>query len=244
VLLVHLRCPHHYEATGPCRYSGSIASVGNRNRMVQALDRVLRGGCPCGSITELVGPAGIGKTQLCLQLAAIAASLPVDAQSNQVCSDVLSCYRDNMSYCCCTLACASSHDQRLCTLQSALRIFISGTCSNLHFRQQLRWSVPRDQAGADQSAPALCSPAPHATLTPSADSGTGTAFQTAASPSCQLSPPNSQSGTPPAIRPHLTHVCCLQRQAHQGDVHGALPAAVCCAASTDCAPVTNTHHHT
>ena len=48
------------------------------------MDRVLRGGCACGSITELVGPAGIGKTQLCLQLAAIAASLPVDAQSNRV----------------------------------------------------------------------------------------------------------------------------------------------------------------
>lgn len=54
---------------------------------MQALDRVLRGGCACGSITELVGPAGIGKTQLCLQLAAIAASLPVDVQSNQVCSN-------------------------------------------------------------------------------------------------------------------------------------------------------------
>jgi len=38
-----------------------------------ALDAVLRGGLPCGSITELVGPAGLGKTQLCLQAAMLAA---------------------------------------------------------------------------------------------------------------------------------------------------------------------------
>ena len=38
----------------------------------QALDAVLRGGVPCGSVTELVGPAGIGKSQLCLMLAASA----------------------------------------------------------------------------------------------------------------------------------------------------------------------------
>lgn len=33
------------------------------------LDGVLRGGVPCGSITELVGEAASGKTQICLQLA-------------------------------------------------------------------------------------------------------------------------------------------------------------------------------
>ncbi|XP_072983342.1 DNA repair protein XRCC3 homolog [Typha latifolia] len=32
------------------------------------LDRLLRGGLPCGSITELSGESGVGKTQLCLQL--------------------------------------------------------------------------------------------------------------------------------------------------------------------------------
>lgn len=87
VLLVNLRCSFdlHHEATQTRRSPGSVASADKQNWMVQALDRVLRGGCPCGSIIELVGPAGIGKTQLCLQLAAIAASLPVDAQSDQVC---------------------------------------------------------------------------------------------------------------------------------------------------------------
>jgi RAD51-like protein 1 len=40
------------------------------------LDDALRGGAPAGCITELVGQAGLGKTQLCKQLAA-AATLPV-----------------------------------------------------------------------------------------------------------------------------------------------------------------------
>ena len=36
----------------------------------QALDAALRGGVPCGGVTELVGPAGVGKSQLCLMLVA------------------------------------------------------------------------------------------------------------------------------------------------------------------------------
>jgi RecA/RadA recombinase len=40
------------------------------------LDSALRGGIPCGSITELVGECGSGKTQLCLQLL-LCAQLPV-----------------------------------------------------------------------------------------------------------------------------------------------------------------------
>ena len=43
---------------------------------------MLRGGVPCGSMTELVGPAGIGKSQLCLMLAASALldpSLPANS---------------------------------------------------------------------------------------------------------------------------------------------------------------------
>jgi hypothetical protein len=32
-----------------------------------SLDKTLRGGLPCGSIIEVVGPAGAGKTQFCLQ---------------------------------------------------------------------------------------------------------------------------------------------------------------------------------
>eukprot|EP00959_Pyramimonas_sp_CCMP1952_P256680 5362501-Pyramimonas_sp.AAC.1 len=34
------------------------------------LDEALRGGIPSGGITELVGPAGVGKTQFCIMLAA------------------------------------------------------------------------------------------------------------------------------------------------------------------------------
>ena len=43
-----------------------------------ALDLALRGGAPVGAVTELVGAAGAGKTQACLQLAA-AATLPLSA---------------------------------------------------------------------------------------------------------------------------------------------------------------------
>ena len=32
-----------------------------------SFDQTLRGGLPCGGITEVVGPAGAGKTQFCLQ---------------------------------------------------------------------------------------------------------------------------------------------------------------------------------
>jgi RAD51-like protein 1 len=35
------------------------------------LDDALRGGLPSGGITELVGPAGVGKTQVCMMLAAM-----------------------------------------------------------------------------------------------------------------------------------------------------------------------------
>jgi hypothetical protein len=40
---------------------------------VQALDGALRRGIPRGAITELVGPAGVGKSQLCHMLALLAA---------------------------------------------------------------------------------------------------------------------------------------------------------------------------
>ncbi|OUZ99084.1 DNA recombination and repair protein Rad51 [Macleaya cordata] len=40
------------------------------------LDRVLAGGIPCNSITELVSESGCGKTQLCLQLL-LSAQLPI-----------------------------------------------------------------------------------------------------------------------------------------------------------------------
>ncbi|KAI3430763.1 hypothetical protein D9Q98_009175 [Chlorella vulgaris] len=41
-----------------------------RTSLVQ-LDAALCGGIPAGSVTEVVGPAGLGKTQLCLQLAVL-----------------------------------------------------------------------------------------------------------------------------------------------------------------------------
>ncbi|KAK9840539.1 hypothetical protein WJX81_000352 [Elliptochloris bilobata] len=50
---------------------------------LQVLDAALRGGVPCGSLTELVGPAGVGKSQLCLMLAAsmlLDPALPVSSQ--------------------------------------------------------------------------------------------------------------------------------------------------------------------
>ena len=43
---------------------------------LRPLDDALRGGAPAGCITELVGQAGAGKTQLCKQLA-VSAQLPV-----------------------------------------------------------------------------------------------------------------------------------------------------------------------
>ncbi|XP_061610073.1 DNA repair protein RAD51 homolog 2 isoform X3 [Phyllopteryx taeniolatus] len=36
-----------------------------------ALDKVLRGGIPCGAITEVTGPFGCGKTQLCMMLSVV-----------------------------------------------------------------------------------------------------------------------------------------------------------------------------
>lgn len=41
----------------------------------QALDAALRGGVPFGGVTELVGPAGVGKSQWCLALT-LRAALP------------------------------------------------------------------------------------------------------------------------------------------------------------------------
>eukprot|EP00005_Dracoamoeba_jomungandri_P014526 CAMPEP_0174273518 /NCGR_PEP_ID=MMETSP0439-20130205/54784_1 /TAXON_ID=0 /ORGANISM="Stereomyxa ramosa, Strain Chinc5" /LENGTH=307 /DNA_ID=CAMNT_0015364719 /DNA_START=209 /DNA_END=1129 /DNA_ORIENTATION=+ len=45
--------------------------------MLDKVDESLGGGIPSGSITEVVGPFGVGKTQLCLQLAMVTA-LPTE----------------------------------------------------------------------------------------------------------------------------------------------------------------------
>ncbi|KAL7247661.1 hypothetical protein ACSBR2_002554 [Camellia fascicularis] len=44
---------------------------------LKGLDEVLCGGIPFGVLTELVGPAGIGKTQFCMKLSLLA-SLPAN----------------------------------------------------------------------------------------------------------------------------------------------------------------------
>ena len=58
--------------------AGSGAAAGpayvRGGAFLRALDSALGGGVPTGSITELVGPAGAGKTQFCLTLAVAAAA--------------------------------------------------------------------------------------------------------------------------------------------------------------------------
>ncbi|KAL6203127.1 hypothetical protein ACLB2K_026830 [Fragaria x ananassa] len=49
---------------------------GHLSTQLKGLDQALCGGIPFGVLTELVGPAGIGKTQFCLKLALLA-SLPM-----------------------------------------------------------------------------------------------------------------------------------------------------------------------
>lgn len=49
--------------------------AGHLPTQLKGLDAALFGGIPFGVVTELVGPAGIGKTQFCLKLALLA-SLP------------------------------------------------------------------------------------------------------------------------------------------------------------------------
>uniref|UniRef100_A0A8C5TWZ7 DNA repair protein RAD51 homolog 2 n=1 Tax=Malurus cyaneus samueli TaxID=2593467 RepID=A0A8C5TWZ7_9PASS len=43
---------------------------------LHSLDRVLRGGVPCGSLTEITSPPGCGKTQFCIMMSVLA-TLPI-----------------------------------------------------------------------------------------------------------------------------------------------------------------------
>ncbi|NXP22552.1 RA51B protein, partial [Scytalopus superciliaris] len=43
---------------------------------LHSLDRVLHGGMPCGSLTEITSPPGCGKTQFCIMLSVLA-TLPI-----------------------------------------------------------------------------------------------------------------------------------------------------------------------
>ncbi|CAI5485861.1 unnamed protein product [Closterium sp. Naga37s-1] len=58
-----------------------IAAAGGTGHLrldLPVLDAALAGGLPCGAITEIAGPAGAGKTQMCMQ-AAVMATLPASA---------------------------------------------------------------------------------------------------------------------------------------------------------------------
>jgi RecA/RadA recombinase len=55
--------PHFVAAAEPPAAPSRIVTF------AQELDNVLAGGVPLGEVTELVGLPGVGKTQLCLQLA-------------------------------------------------------------------------------------------------------------------------------------------------------------------------------
>ncbi|KAG9445461.1 hypothetical protein H6P81_016801 [Aristolochia fimbriata] len=52
------------------------AQLGHLPTSLKGLDNALFGGIPFGAVTELVGPAGMGKTQFCLKLSILAA-LPI-----------------------------------------------------------------------------------------------------------------------------------------------------------------------
>ncbi|VAI46219.1 unnamed protein product [Triticum turgidum subsp. durum] len=52
------------------------------------LDRLLSGGLPAASVTEIAGESAAGKTQLCLQLALLAPLSPHPSSSLFLCSDV------------------------------------------------------------------------------------------------------------------------------------------------------------
>ena len=61
------------------------------SRHVQHLDQTLGGGIACGSLTELVGPAGVGKSQLCMMLSISALMPPLPASPPAV-----SCFRTHI----------------------------------------------------------------------------------------------------------------------------------------------------
>ncbi|CAK9170196.1 unnamed protein product [Ilex paraguariensis] len=69
-------CPRHQTALSLLEHrSQNEHLAGHLPTLLKGLDAALCGGIPFGVLTELVGPAGIGKTQLCLKLSLLA-SLP------------------------------------------------------------------------------------------------------------------------------------------------------------------------
>lgn len=61
-----------------CAWPRSLALLAAHTRARRVRHRLLHGGIPGGSITELVGESTVGKTQLCLQLL-LTAQLPESA---------------------------------------------------------------------------------------------------------------------------------------------------------------------
>ncbi|GFP95670.1 DNA repair protein rad51 homolog 2 [Phtheirospermum japonicum] len=72
-----IACPHYQTALSLlAQRTQNEHLAGHLPTRLKGLDAALCGGIPFGVVTELVGPAGIGKTQFCLKLALLA-SLPI-----------------------------------------------------------------------------------------------------------------------------------------------------------------------
>lgn len=52
-----------------------------RSTSMVVLDAFLRGGLPSSTITEVVGPSGVGKTQFCHMISALTVSSPASTSS-------------------------------------------------------------------------------------------------------------------------------------------------------------------
>ncbi|XP_055835491.1 DNA repair protein RAD51 homolog 2 isoform X6 [Solanum dulcamara] len=71
-----ITCPPYQTALSLLEQRGQNENMaGHLPTSLKGLDNALCGGIPFGVVTELVGPAGIGKTQFCLKLSLLA-SLP------------------------------------------------------------------------------------------------------------------------------------------------------------------------
>uniref|UniRef100_A0A3Q7JQK2 RecA family profile 1 domain-containing protein n=1 Tax=Solanum lycopersicum TaxID=4081 RepID=A0A3Q7JQK2_SOLLC len=71
-----ITCPPYQTALSLLEQRGQNENMaGHLPTSLKGLDNALCGGLPFGVVTELVGPAGIGKTQFCLKLSLLA-SLP------------------------------------------------------------------------------------------------------------------------------------------------------------------------
>ena len=72
----------------PINAHKSILSPSFISTNIPGLDQLLNGGLPKGSITEICGPPGVGKTQLCLFLCVQAFLSSYNATRNAGCNNV------------------------------------------------------------------------------------------------------------------------------------------------------------